>query len=255
MHIGRTISALIVSALLITACSNETNTDQLVVDASIASTTLTSSGDAVLLDQDQPVVLDMSVSNPGSEAVRVRYVRVVGGVMTLRVAHTNTAVDFTVAPGATRDLALELDFFDLGEQASGLVDAELILLDSDRSTLASQPFTAEVGGTMMSSLGLSTIMVAAFALASVVVGLVGVTRRTLPGNRLWRGLQLGVTGLACGLAVMLALPSSGLWLPPAGVWAPVLLISAAAGFGLGWISPGPDILNENEELIAAAAAA
>lgn len=232
----------------LSGCGSSSGDDRVLLEASIngISTDDGKRTDPITLVPEDPVLVELKVENPGSEPVNVRHIRLEGQVLEMRFAHANTAVDFTVGSGETRDFEIEVDFFDLGEQVTGQLDTVLSLHDTDREQLVAEQFFSEVEGNTTSSLGVSLLMLAAFAAGSLIINLLGVARGRLPQNRWYRGIRFGFTGLTVALLVMLVLPFVGLWLPPLGVWLPVLGFGTLGAFVLGYFSPGPDDIDEDE---------
>ena len=240
-------ASLCLAALaLVSACSPSSTDDQLSLDASIngVNTNEGNRTDPIMLAPDEPVLLELQIENIGPAPVNVRHIRLEGEVLEMRFAHANTAVDFSVDPGQTREFDVEIDFFDLGEQVTGQLDTVLSLHDDERKQLVSRQFFSEVDGNATSSLGASLLMLAIFAAGSLIVNLLGVARGRLPQNRWYRGMRFGFTGLTVALLVMLLLPFVGLWLPPLGVWLPVLGLGTLGAFVLGYFSPGPDDIDD-----------
>ena len=247
--------AVLLGAVALAGCSTSSD-GSLNLDASINGVALEDGdrGDPIELVPEEPVLVEMTVDNTTSSPVDVRHVRLEGEILEMRFAHANTAVDFTVEPNSSRDFAIEIDFFDLGEQVTGDIDAVLSLHDDDRTALAAEQFFANVDGNAASSLGATTLMVGLFAALSLLANLAGVARRNLPVNRLYRGLRFAFTGFAVALFVLLILPFVGHWLPPAGVWIPVMIIATLGAYFLGYSSPGPDH-DADEDLMNATVAA
>lgn len=240
-RIGILFAALVL--VVLTGCSSQGDTP-LELTASLNGENVSDGDRSSPLDlsPDEPVRVELTVANPTDDAVRVRHVRFEGEVLEMRFAHANTAVDFTVEPGATRDFAFDVDFFDLGEQVTGHVDAQLSIHDDERETLASEQLFVSVDGSARSSFGVTVLMVALFAAVSFAVNLLGVARGTLPANRWYRGVRFAFTGGTAALLVLMLLAFTGIWLAPMGVWIPVLVGGAVAAFLLGYVSPSPDEL-------------
>lgn len=243
-----TLLCLVLALAMAGACGTSSTDDQLSLDARIngVSTDDGNRTDPIMLVPEDPVLLELEIDNAGSEPVNVRHIRLEGQVLELRFAHANTAVDFSVDPGETRDFAVQIDFFDLGEQVTGQLDTVLSLHDEDREQLVARQFFSEVDGNTASSLGASMLMLTLFAAGSLIVNLLGVARGRLPQNRWYRGLRFGFTGFTVALLVMLLLPFVGLWLPPLGVWLPALGFGALGAFVLGYFSPGPDDTDDDD---------
>ncbi len=92
----------------------------------------------------QALDIDVSVTNTGSEPVQVRSVRLQARVVGLTFLTYSTRVDLELAPGETGRRHFALDISDLGEQATGLLPAQLQLLGPDRQVLSVQAFPVDV---------------------------------------------------------------------------------------------------------------
>jgi hypothetical protein len=104
-----------------------------------------------------------------------------------------------------------------------------------------------VRGSPTSLMAMFTLVVAAATVASIVSIWLAILRRRLPPNRFRRGVRLAVTGAGIGVTLTLVL-SLMLLVPPKGsVWVPLLLVPTVAGFVLGYLSPGPLAVEEEDE--------
>lgn len=202
--------------------------------------------DPIEIDPAVPVRIDVTVTNPTSAEATVRHLRLEGAVLGMRFAHANTQVDFTVPPNGSRTYAADIDFFDLAEQINGQSAARLGAYDADRELLAEEEFFIDVDGEWTSTLAITFFQVLAFAAISLGLNWFGLLRHRLPANRFIRGLRFAATGLSAAVALLLLVSLIGLWLPGAAVWVPVLAIATAASFALGYVSPGPAHLDEEE---------
>lgn len=147
--------------------------------------------------------------------------------------------DLEVAAGGTEQLDLPVEFIGLEEQANGLLPGGLVFFDEERDELASEGFVIDVKGDATSVMGLFAIFVAvATGIGLVLLG-TRIARRTLIGNRFRRGVQFAAVGLGVGATVVLWLAVLRVVAPTPAVWVPLLLIPAAAGGALGYLSPGP----------------
>lgn len=202
------------------------------------------------IDPELPVVVEVTIDNPTSTDAEVRHLRLEGEVLGMRFAHANTQVDFAVPANGSRTYAAEIDFFDLSEQIKGHTSARLGAYDDDRELLASDDFFIDVDGDWTSTLAITFFQVLAFAALSLAANWLGLLRHRLPANRFVRGLRFAATGLSAAVAILLIASLIGLWLPPGAVWIPVLIIATLGSFLLGYVSPGPAYLDDDEEEFA-----
>ncbi len=192
------------------------------------------------LTPDAPVEVHMAVTNPGSEPVVVRSIRLEGSVLGLTFFNFETVVGLDIAPGATEERTYPLELVGLKGQATGLIPSELQLLDQDRSVLASQGFTADVRGSIRSVYALFGLAVALFTALTLAACCISLARHRLSRNRFRRGLQFMVPGLGLGLTATFTLSALRLVAPGAGLWLPLTLGCGAALFAVGYLTPAPD---------------
>jgi hypothetical protein len=192
------------------------------------------------LTPDEPVEVHLVITNPGSEPVFVRSVRLEGSVLGLTFFNFETVVGLEVDPGATAERAYPLDLIGLEGQATGLIPSELQLLDQERSVLASQGFTADVRGSMRSVYALFGLAVALFTALTLAACCVALARHRLSPNRFRRGLQFLVPGLGLGLTATFTLSALRVVAPGAGLWVPLTIGCGAALFVIGYLTPAPD---------------
>jgi len=247
-RILRTLLALVALGGLTAGCSGSQDTD-LTITGTINGEEIGEAGrtNPVKIDPELPVRVDVTVSNPTGTDAEVRHLRLEGEVLGMRFAHANTQVDFTVPANGSRSYAADIDFFDLAEQVTGQAASSLGVYDEERQLLAEEDFFIDVDGSWTSTLGITFFQVLIFAVASLAMNWLGLIRHRLPANRFVRGLRFAATGLATGVAVVLLLSLVGLWLPGAAVWIPLLIIATVGGFALGYVSPGPAYLDDEEE--------
>jgi len=246
------LTAVILAAMLLgAACSADPETE-LALTGSLNGEALDQATRTSPLDinPEVPVVVEVTIDNPTADDAQVRHLRLEGQVLGMRFAHANTQVDFTVPANDSRTYAAEIDFFDLSEQINGQASARLGAYDDNRELLASDSFFVDVAGDWTSTLAITFFQVLAFAVVSLAANWLGLIRQRLPANRFVRGLRFAATGLAAATALLLLASLVGLWLPPGAVWVPVLIVATLASFALGYVSPGPAYLDEDDEELA-----
>lgn len=249
MRQQRLLALFFAVAAFAAACGGGDNTNTLQFDATLNGVPL-DDGDRsspIDFDPDDPVLVELDITNLTGVDQTVRHLRLEGEILGFRFAHANTQTNFTVPADGTRRFGAEIDFFDLGQQVNGHLDARLSLFDEDRESLGSQRFFIDVDGSLNSALGLSFLMVLAFAALAIVTNLWGVLRGALPANRFNRGLRFAAAGAAATIAIFLLLPLVGLWVPAGAVWVPILVIATLAAFALGYVSPTPDAELDTDE--------
>jgi hypothetical protein len=209
---------------------------------------LSSTGDPIVIDPDRTATLALAMRNTTSAPVTVRQVQLRGKAFGLTLLAYDVVVNATIAPGERTRVDVPVEFFDLGEQVTGLLPATIRLISPDRGQLASRDFTVDVRGSAASLMALFTMVVAIATGASIVLIWIAIGRRRLPHNRWQRGLRFGLVGAGIGVTLTLFLAVLLLVTPKGSVWIPLLLVPTIGLFLLGWFSPGPlaDLEEESE---------
>ena len=209
---------------------------------------LSSTGDPIVIDPDRASTLALVMRNNSDQSLTVRQVQFRGKAFGLTLLAYDVIVNATMAPGERSKVNVPVEFFDLGQQVSGLLPATIRLIDPDRNELASRDFTVDVRGSATSLMAMFTLVVAIATGLSILVIWVAIGRRRLPRNRWQRGLRFGLVGAGIGVTLTLVLAEMLLVTPKGSVWIPLLLVPTAGLFLLGWFSPGPlaDIEDETE---------
>lgn len=193
-------------------------------------------------------IVAVSVTNNGSSPVEVRSVRLDARVLGLAFFSYTTRVDLTVAPGETGDRTFALDLGDLDGQATGLLPAELALLSSDRTVLASESGTVDVKGKIRSVYGIFGLAVAAITALLLLSLIVRLFRRSLPDSRWSRALRFAVPGLGLGLVATFTLGVLRIAVPSLTTSIGLLVGGLAVGFVLGYLTPAPGDEADRDEL-------
>jgi hypothetical protein len=102
----------------------------------------------------------------------------------------------------------------------------------------SQAFVADVQGKVASSVGLLLLEALVFAVVGISEIVIGLARRRLPWNRFMRAVFFALTGASVVVTVVVAAAMSRDALFGSSTWQPAVLIVAAIGFVLGYLSPG-----------------
>lgn len=193
----------------------------------------------LMLRRDRAVVVAVSVRNDGTDPAVVRSVRLESRVIGLTFFAYETRVDMSVAPGSNGDRKFRLELLDLADQATGLLPARIVLLDDSRHELSSRRLAVDVKGSMTSVYGVFSLLVIAITSLLFVSALVGLATHRLSPNRWSRGARLGTVGLGIGLSLTFSLSALRVLLPNVARWLPLVLVSGAALFTIGYLSPSP----------------
>jgi len=205
--------------------------------------------------QNQPVklfprqdsVLAITVTNDSSSPIDVAEVRLAGRVIGLTFFSYDTAVNLPVAAGASATQRLAVDLSGLSGQATGLIPGSVQVVDSHHHVLASQDGVVDVRGSLRSVYGLFGLGVAFLTALSFLGALVGLARHRLPANRWRRGLRFLTPGLGLGLVINFTLSATRVFVPQLDRWVGITVVSALVLFGLGYLTPTPDLQEPEPE--------
>ncbi len=184
------------------------------------------------------------MTNNGTSAITVSSVALSGRALGIPFFDFETETALQVGAGATESAQYSLDFAPLNGQGDGLIPSSIRLLDSHRHVLASQGFTADVRGRITSLFGLFAIEITLFTALLIAGALLALARGRLHENRFRRAVRFMWPGLGLGIVIVFALAILRVFVPAPGTWLPTVLICAAIGFGLGYLTPNP----ANDEL-------
>jgi len=216
------------------------------------SFTATVNGQPVITSSDaHPVQLyparfaevQITLSNNSTSTVSVSSVRIDGQVVGLPLFSYDTAVALVVPPGATKSLGFPISMSGVGSQATGLIVGSISLLGSSGATVASQPLVTKVHGSLNSIYGLFGLAVLVLTASSLGIALLAMARHTLPQNRWLRGVRFLIPGFGIGLILTFTLAVFGVFAAGPGHWLPLLIVTSAVGFAVGYLTPAP---NEEE---------
>jgi hypothetical protein len=196
-------------------------------------------GDPIDLDPEEAVEVRVELTNGSDDALVVRDVEIEGVVIGITFLSYVTDVNLDVEPGATDEVTYELPLRGLGDQAVGLLPANVTAHSEEGAALASQDFTVDVAGSATSLFGLFGLFLALITAGTVGLNMWLVARRRLPPNRLARALRFALSGIGLGLTLTVALAATRIAPPYATAWVPLLLIPTVGTFLLGYFSPGP----------------
>jgi hypothetical protein len=205
------------------------------------------SNDPIVVEPDSSATLSVDVTNLGGEPVDLSRVRLEGRALGVVFVAYDTSVDAVAAPGTATRLEIPLTFYDLGDQATGLLPATLIVYGEDGDAVAMQRFTLDVRGDLTSIVGVFTLTVIALTVFGSVLLAKQIAARRLPANRWHRALQFAPIGLGIGLIATIALAVLRIAAPHGTVWFPLLVVPTAIAFVLGYLAPGPLSDDEDED--------
>lgn len=243
-RLGGWIGALLAVAAvtLASAAAPAGAADDVTVTASVDGTSLGAATEKhpIRLTPRRPAQVSFAVTNSGPTPLEVRRVRLSGRVMGLTFFAYDTSLVLTVPPGGTESRQYALDLTDLDGQATGLVIGALSVQDAPGTELGRVATVFDVRGSIRSVYGVFGLVVAGMTLLSFAVGLIALTRHTLPDNRWKRALRFLVPGIGLGLTIVFTLSALRVFVPRTGRWLPILLICAVVFFALGYLTPSPD---------------
>ena len=206
-----------------------------------------SSSNPIKLDPEEESLMIVSVENISEEDVEIEWIRLASRIFNLVFVATDTFLDGEVIePDTTVRFEIPLRFFDLGSQATGLLPSEVAVYGVDREKLEVVTFTMDVEGSIWSVQGGLTIILLIIAIWSGVLLGRAIWKKTLPANRLMRGLRFAAFGLAVGLFISFAVGVFRIVAPYPSVWVPALLIGVLGGFAVGYLWP-VDVDDEDDE--------
>lgn len=196
-------------------------------------------GATVKLDPAHPAQVSMTVTNNGSSPITVSSVALSGRALDIPFFDFETQTALSVQPGDTQNQQFTLDFTPLNGQGDGLIPASIHLLDANHHVLAGQDFTADVRGRITSLFGLFAIEVTVFTIILFIGALLALARGRLHENRFRRALRFLWPGLGLGIVIVFAFAILRVFVPQPGHWLPIVLVCAAAGFVVGYLTPNP----------------
>lgn len=197
----------------------------------------------LVLEADEPLEVRVGAVNPGSQQLLIRSVRLESTVMGLTFLAYETQVNFRVPASGSGDLTFGLDLLDLHSQATGLLPAEVELLDADREPITAVPLTVDVQGSLTSVYGTFGLAVLALTVLALALALIRLGWGWLPANRWARALQFAAPGLGIGLVLTIGLSTLRIFSPAAGSWGTLMVACGAIGFAIGYLTPTPEAVD------------
>jgi hypothetical protein len=201
----------------------------------------------VPIDPNERVMLDLTVTNTGTDPVTIGHVRLVGSMLGITFLGYDVTTDFDLDAGETRSITVPVDLFDLDGQGHGFLRTDVRVHTPDREQLGSTGFATDIRGRPLSTMGLFAILLLVLTVGTAVANFVTLARRRLPESAFLRGLRFAVTGLGFGLLLAVAFSVLRIFPLPSTSWVPMVVIPTLIGFALGYLSPGPDVDDDEHD--------
>jgi hypothetical protein len=198
-----------------------------------------SDSNPIKLDPTHPAQVGITVTNNGQAPVTVNAVALSGRALDITFFDFETQTALQVQPGESQTQQYTLDFAPLNGQGDGLIPASIHLLDPNRKVLAGQNFTADVRGRITSLFGLFAIEIMLFTGVLLAGALLALARGRLHDNRFRRAVRFTWPGIGLGIVIVFAFAILRIFVPGPGHWLPIVLICAAIGFVIGYLTPNP----------------
>jgi hypothetical protein len=193
----------------------------------------------VRLQPRTPARVKVTVTAGASE-LRISTVKFQGDVMALPLFSYDSAVSLVVPPHETKSVTFIVTLAGIGNEATGLVDANFSLLSAGGATVASQSGVTDVNGSIGSLYGLFGLAVLLLTVTSLAFGLIALARHQLSQNRWVRAVRFFIPGFGVGLVLIFTLSAFRLFDPGNSHWLPLLVICSAVGLFGGFLTPAPD---------------
>jgi hypothetical protein len=195
----------------------------------------------------RPATVTVTVRNNSSTTLHVATVRLAGEVVGLTFFAFDNSVAFAVPAHTTVTNRYSIPLVGLNGQATGLIEGSLSVLDPGQRLVASQGLVVDVRGSLGSVYGVFGLAVALLTLLALVLVLLELARHRLHSNRFVRGLYFLVPGLGVGLVLVFTLSATRVFVPSVGHWVPLVVVSAAILFVVGFLTPDPGIEDDDDE--------
>lgn len=197
-------------------------------------------GGRIRLDPELRTRVSIEVRNQRSEPVHVASVRLSGSALGLTFFAYDTAMSLDVPAGESASQSFDVDLSDLGAQATGLMPIEVVTRDDRRAVLATSYGTGDVHGSLLSVFGLFGLFLAGVTALSTAAALIALARQRLPVNRWRRALRFLPAGIGVGLTAVVTLSALRVTAPVTQAEVPLVVVTGAIGFLLGYLTPRPD---------------
>jgi hypothetical protein len=193
--------------------------------------------DPLRLDPDEPVTVQMTMTNNTDAPLQVRALRLAGSVLRFPFFSYLVGLGTPLEQGQTVERELRLDLADLQGQVNGLIPARLSLIGADRQTLAEESVPVDVRGSVWSASGIYALLAVAVAATLLFRLWLMLMRGTMPANRWIRGVEFAAPGFFLGITVTIGFSQARLVTPDPIAALPTVLLFTAGGFLLGYLLP------------------
>lgn len=189
----------------------------------------------IRLDPRRESTIDVTIQNGAKKKITVSRVRLTGQLLGIDFLTYDLRTNIVVDPGATRNVTVPVEFFDLERQSTGYLRARVAILGDNREMLASTPFIVDVRGSWRSTSAVFALAILALTACSIGGNVIGWRRRTLPVSRVRRGVRFATSGLGAGLVITVSFSILRLFPFPTAAWVALLIVPAAVAFGVGYL--------------------
>lgn len=206
------------------------------------------SNDPIAIHPYRPTEVEITVTNRTDASVTVHRARLFGRAFGVTFVAYDALVDANVPAHGSTVIEVPVEFVDLDRQATGLLPGGLAVYGDERVPLAEEQFVIDVRGSATSTLGLVGIFVVIATLIGIIGIVVAIQKGTLGPSRVRRALRFGAVGLGAGIAAVVALAVFRVLAPTGTVWIPLTSIPMVVAALLGYMSPGPLRLDDEDVL-------
>jgi hypothetical protein len=196
-------------------------------------------GNTVTIEPNRPVEVTVTAANETDAPVKIRSVRVAGVALALTFFAYDTTVPFDVPARETVTRTLVLDFADLDGQAIGLLPTTVYVVDVNRETVGAASTVVDVRGSLWSVYGVFGLALLGLTALLWVTVLIALARHKLLPNRWRRAWRFLPAGIGTGLVAVVTLSVLRVVPPEPSVEIPLILVAAAIGLVLGYLTPHP----------------
>ena len=236
--------------LLLAGCGQGASNGQVDFTATLNDVDLTQSApnDPVRLSDDETATLELELTNVSNQDVTVRFIQFEGQVIDMVFLTYDTGVRFEIAPGDSIVVPpIQLDFFDLGGQATGYVRGNVHLFNPDRELVGTQEVFLDADAEGFSTLALFNLLLLIATVVGLGWNLMRMAQRRLPANRFVRAMRFLAIGAAAGITLAVAMSTLRIWPLDTFGWVLFTVIGAVIGYLVGFVLPGGDDLVDLEE--------
>lgn len=228
--------------------SGGADTGEVTIEGSVDGRPVAGAGsnDPVAIHPFRRTQVELTVNNGTDAMVGISRARLFGRAFGVTFVAYDALVDVSVPAHGSTVIEVPVEFVDLDRQATGLLPGGLAVYGEGRETLAEELFVIDVRGSATSTLGLLGIFVVIATLFGVVGIVVAIQKGTLGPSRIRRALRFGAAGLGAGIAAVMALAVFRVLAPTGTVWIPLTMIPTVASALLGYVSPGPLRLDDED---------